>query len=114
MRPGRWHERMLTPVLALVVAPLAALGLVVVAANWYWFVATQVTGKHHSVVPPLGAVVLCLCCLVFPATRPYAWVPFLIDPAGPLLAIALVWMAWHTLRGTDGDSGGPFRRTPPS
>ena len=58
---------------------LIALGGFVAIMNWWMVITTCRTGRHHSVVPLVGALFLGAGLALMPRTRHYAWAAALAD-----------------------------------
>lgn len=80
---------------------LIGLGRFVAILNWTAVIASHRTGRFHSAVPLIGAVLLANGLALLPRTRHYAWAAILVD-YGPLILLIslprLVREAWETSR----------------
>ena len=88
------------PVLEVAVG-LMALGGLVSLLNWLTLLQTWRTGRFCSPVPLLGTLSLAAGMLLYPATRPYAWVAVPADYGTLTLLFALPYLAgelWSTSR----------------
>jgi hypothetical protein len=82
-------------------AALLGLGGMLALLNWLMLVASLLTGRFHSCIPPLGAMFLALGALLHPVLRPYFWAAILLDYGTLGLAIASPWLIrqwWQTSR----------------
>ena len=78
---------------------LIALGGFVVVMNWVMIIATRRTGRFHSTVPLVGALLLGAGLALLPPTRHYAWAAILTDYGTLVLLYSLprlVRETWET------------------
>ncbi len=63
----------------LIAGALIFFGGLLIFANWACLIATLVTNKFHSMVPPLGGVLAALGLALLPEFRPYSFLGLLAD-----------------------------------
>jgi len=77
-------------------------GLLLVLLNWSMPVASAITKRHHSMVPPLGGLLCFVGCALAPAL---SWklglALFVLDPGFIVIVLALVYFATHRPPTTD-------------
>lgn len=82
-------------------AILIALGGFIASMNWASLIATHCTGRFHSAVPLVGALLLGAGLALLPSTRHYAWAAILADYGTLILLFSLpklVREEWRTSR----------------
>ncbi|WP_234045590.1 hypothetical protein [Haloferula rosea] len=89
--------------------PVAAIALIIIGGffavmNWACLVSSLVTKKNHSMVPPLGGLLLAVGFALHPALRPYAICGLLLDIGFWALLFAIPMMLVEALRSA------PWRR----
>lgn len=89
--------------------PIAAIALMIVGGffafmNWACLISSLVTKKNHSMVPPLGGLLLAVGFALHPALRPYAICGLLLDIGFWALLFAIPMMLGEALRSA------PWRR----
>ena len=58
---------------------LVGLGVIFVGLNWLCVITSLTTKKHHSLVPPLGGLLILIGLLFDPTWRHLAWLGLLVD-----------------------------------
>lgn len=81
---------------------LIALGGFIAVMNWATVIATRLTGRFHSAVPLIGAVLLAAGLALLPRTRHYAWAAVLADYGTLILLFSLP--GWCARRGRRADT----------
>jgi hypothetical protein len=89
--------------------PLAAIALIIIGGffavmNWSCLISSLITKKNHSMVPPLGGLLLTVGFALHPALRPYAICGLLLDIGFWALLFAIPLMLGEALRSA------PWRR----
>ena len=89
--------------------PVAAIALIIIGGffavmNWTCLISSLVTKKNHSMVPPLGGLLLAVGFALHPALRPYAICGLLLDIGFWALLFAIPMMLAEGLRSA------PWRR----
>jgi hypothetical protein len=89
--------------------PVAAIALMIIGGffvvmNWGCLISSLVTKKNHSMVPPLGGLLLAFGFALYPALRPYAICGLLLDIGFWALLFAIPMMLGEALRSA------PWRR----
>ena len=89
--------------------PVAAIALIIIGGffavmNWACLISSLVTKKNHSMVPPLGGLLLAVGFALHPVLRPYAICGLLLDIGFWALLFAIPMMLGEALRSA------PWRR----
>jgi hypothetical protein len=77
-----------------VCAILGALSVLILLCNWGGTVRAIRTGRNYSWVPLLGGLFGMAACLTcpWPAVRPWAWVPLVVDVSVGLFPLGLIFI----------------------
>jgi hypothetical protein len=78
----------------LIAIALIVLGALLSLANWYTLFAYLWSGRHSSVVPLFGAMLLGSGVAMIPETRPFAWLAVVADYGTLILIISLPRLAY--------------------
>ncbi len=73
---------------------LIVFGSALSLANWYTLFAYLCKGRHSSVVPLFGAILLGSGMAIIPQTRPFAWLAVIADYGTLILIISLPRLAY--------------------
>lgn len=67
-------------------------------ANWYSPFSETLTGKHSSMVPPLGGILIGVGIFLVTGSWGYALLALLLDLGMPFFLIAIVYEMWDALK----------------
>jgi hypothetical protein len=89
--------------------PIAATALIIIGGffavmNWACLISSLVTKRNHSMVPPLGGLLLAVGFALHPVLRPYAFCGLLLDIGFWALLFAIPMMLREAMRSA------PWRR----
>ncbi|MDI1312815.1 hypothetical protein [Prosthecobacter sp.] len=84
-----------------IVLPFVVIGAVFVFLNWSCLITSLATKKHHSMVPPLGGLLILIGLLFDPQWRLKAWVGLVVDPGFWAMIIGLPWIIFQLRRSSE-------------